>query len=687
MATVRGSQSVVIVFVLCWSLVAAGQEFAGGTGVSGDPYRIATAEQLLRIGADPNLLEKHFVLIADIDLSDYSFEQAPIAPAADPCAPFFGGDPFAGVLAGNGHVIRHLHVEGESFLGLFGGLADGAVVSDLGVEDVSVQGEYCLGGLAGYSEGSVSNCYSTGQIAGDFDVGGLIGENYGWWRVLDSHSYGWGHVSDCYSAAKVRGISDSIGGLVGHNSGSVWNCHSTGQVAGGLYRTGGLVGGNVGGIISNCYSTGAVTGRESVGGLVGYSGEGMVSGCYSSGPAMGTSKGVVIDGVLKGASRGIGGLIGETRDGNVSNCFSTGAVEGVYWIGGLIGVADEDSVSHCYSLGTVTGEGFSGGLIGDGTIDWVSVFWNMETSGLTKSDGGTGLTTAEMQNMETYLEAGWDFVGESANGTAETWQMPPEGGYPRLSFLAGYEPVLPQGQGTLADPFLITNAVEFGSVGHRPMASYRLAGDLDLSDITWTVPPVPWFDGHFDGNGCVIGHLQIEGDKFLGLFGYLGSDASVSKLGLEHISIQDRAEVAGSLAAVNRGILAACYCIGSVSDLDFVGRLVGHNYGNVSNCYAIGRTAPIVRGRSQDHLQDHLIERNDGAVSTCYWRGAFSGELWDVGGAVEDVTTAQMQDIDTYLEAGWDFVGETDDGMEDIWTICPGQDSPHLWWEDIVCDE
>jgi hypothetical protein len=46
-----------------------------------------------------------------------------------------------------------------------------------------------------------------------------------------------------------------------------------------------------------------------------------------------------------------------------------------------------------------------------------------------------------------------------------------------------------------------------------------------------------------------------------------------------------------------------------------------------------------------------------------------------------------MQDIDTFLDAGWDLVGETDNGTEDVWMMCPGQDAPHLRWEDIVCDE
>ena len=47
--------------------------------------------------------------------------------------------------------------------------------------------------------------------------------------------------------------------------------------------------------------------------------------------------------------------------------------------------------------------------------------------------GGIGLTTAQMQTTTTFLDAGWDFVGETANGTADIWCMPP-GDYPHLSW-------------------------------------------------------------------------------------------------------------------------------------------------------------------------------------------------------------------------------------------------------------
>ncbi len=54
--------------VLFCASAVSGVEFAGGTGQPNDPYQIATAEQLIGIGSDSSLLDKHFVLVKDIDL-------------------------------------------------------------------------------------------------------------------------------------------------------------------------------------------------------------------------------------------------------------------------------------------------------------------------------------------------------------------------------------------------------------------------------------------------------------------------------------------------------------------------------------------------------------------------------------------------------------------------------------------
>jgi len=46
-----------------------------------------------------------------------------------------------------------------------------------------------------------------------------------------------------------------------------------------------------------------------------------------------------------------------------------------------------------------------------------------------------------------------------------------------------------------------------------------------------------------------------------------------------------------------------------------------------------------------------------------------------------------MQNAATFLNAGWDFVGESENGTDDIWMICEGKYYPRLQWEQIQCEE
>ncbi|OXU14181.1 hypothetical protein SMSP1_01947 [Sedimentisphaera salicampi] len=98
---------------------------------------------------------------------------------------------------------------------------------------------------------------------------------------------------------------------------------------------------------------------------------------------------------------------------------------------------DNGSIENCHATGSVSGGNSSsdlGGLCGSnysgGTI--TSCFWDKEASGISTSEGGTGLTTAEMQTLGTFTDAGWDFAGEAANGSNEVWFMP-AGSYPLLN--------------------------------------------------------------------------------------------------------------------------------------------------------------------------------------------------------------------------------------------------------------
>lgn len=159
------------------------------------------------------------------------------------------------------------------------------------------------------------------------------------------------------------------------------------------------------GRILNCYCTGSVSGNTQVGGLVGESG-GYIADCFSQGQVSGTNR--------------IGGLVGLGHAGDILNSYSTCVVS-----------ADRvtDGTESPPRLGGLVG---LGGFVSNG-------FWDTQTSGITDTGTGrgTGLTTDQMQMIDTFLDAAWDFQGEVANGCRETWLMPEAGGYPTLGIFAG----------------------------------------------------------------------------------------------------------------------------------------------------------------------------------------------------------------------------------------------------------
>jgi len=74
----------------------------------------------------------------------------------------------------------------------------------------------------------------------------------------------------------------------------------------------------------------------------------------------------------------------------------------------------------------------------------------------------------------------------------------------------------------------------------------------------------------------------------------------------------------------------------------------------------------------------------EGALVGCSCDIQTSGQTISAGGTGK--TTTQIQTAVTFLEVGWDFVGEAKNGTENIWAICEGLDYPHLAWEFVIGD-
>jgi len=160
-----------------------------------------------------------------------------------------------------------------------------------------------------------------------------------------------------------------------------------------------------------------------VGSLVGCLGKGTVNACFARG------------GSISGGGIHVGGLVGRSYS-TVSDCYADGvSVTGRAYVGGLVGLAYAPGVvTNCYSSSTVCGDNFLGGLVARGPVENVVVsFWDIERSRqATSAGGGTGMTMLQMRRAGTFLDAGWDFVGETANGMNDVWWILEDRDYPRL---------------------------------------------------------------------------------------------------------------------------------------------------------------------------------------------------------------------------------------------------------------
>ena len=443
-------QLVIVLFLTSFITNPVFAQFAGGSGTEDDPWQIETAEHLddIRNYSGYDYEDKFFEQVDDIDLTAFLWNEDQVDYINDghgwlPLGESWD-EPFMGTYLGNGHTISGLVINrsGEDYQGLFG-VAYFADLSNLGLEEVSIEGGDFTGGLVGNNfDSNISDCHVTGDIVTDGNqTGGLVGST-GMSEIRNSYSEvnvtgnAWvggliGFVSDesiienCHSIGEVTAKERTAGGLIGGNHDSnLHNNYSESKVNGNAFHTGGLVGLNDNSTISYSHSSGDVAGWNHTGGLAGTNRNGSkIIDSYSSSKVTGenhTTGGLVgknfdkiqnrySSGTVTGESTWTGGLVGLNRPGAVIlKCYSTADVSGDQKVGGLVGYSVEADLNKSYSTGTVSGNGvFAGGLVGNtlgGTIqnsysksdvsgqDWVAGLVGMNSSGPDPEEGQYDLT-------------------------------------------------------------------------------------------------------------------------------------------------------------------------------------------------------------------------------------------------------------------------------------------------------
>ena len=400
--------------------------FAGGSGTEGDPYLIATEEQLRDFAASLtskiDYTGKYVALANDISVSSAAW--TPI-----------GGSQylFNGTFDGRGYTINGLTLGAEDkpfaldnenlYIGLFGILGAKSVVKNVNLTNVAFYTTYAatayLGGIAGITQGSTTSGDYTGAIIDACSVSGILYLN----NTKGNHFVG-GLVGMQYKGATINsrvsiratGIVDGgdlaeVGGLAGlNNRGLIANCWTDNEL---LYASGNRENGNEGmavvsnlvacnaGALVNCYASGDLTTREfsTYAGMVSgwvtgigksYAcwydlGSTMINGANTDNPvtmnpvaAIGTKVASgVIDSTTTESFCRVGGLAASVLRGAVTNCWTDVDVSGVtdtnnVYAGALYGMDNRVTTVNCYTLGNVTGfstnpsKVYLGGLAGQG---------------------------------------------------------------------------------------------------------------------------------------------------------------------------------------------------------------------------------------------------------------------------------------------------------------------------------
>ena len=222
----------------------------GYTIESDGSYTVTSADGLMNIAELVNGGKSDINITLDTDIDLTGKDWTPIGTDYD--------NSYKGTFDGGGHTITGLtFTTNDEYAGLFGWLNKAGTVKNVVMEGVQITSNQIyggsIGGVAGYSWGTIENCSVSGSVSGTVYVGGVVGAQ------ID------GSITGCSSSATVKGMVD-VGGVAGQTNGgaTLTACYATGNVIIEIdpvknISGGGLVGMNGGNGLLACYATGNVT--------------------------------------------------------------------------------------------------------------------------------------------------------------------------------------------------------------------------------------------------------------------------------------------------------------------------------------------------------------------------------------------------------------------------------------------
>jgi len=585
-----------------------------GDGVIGDPYLIATLENLYWVTQNSSSWNKHFLQTANIDASStIGWDSgAGFSPIGN------GGTRFTGSYNGGGHTITGLYINRPStnYIGFFGVANSPSSIKNIGLINVNVTGNHSVGGLVGLNyAGTISSSYSTGSVSGNINVGGLTGLNMG-------------TITNSYSTSSVNG-SNYVGGLVGTNR------HPDGP-----------------GTITNSYSSGSVNSTGSrVGGLVGIGFLSVITDSFW-------------DTQTSGQISSEGGTAKTTAEMKTAITYLGAGWDAAVWnLGDVINngypYLDWQNTSGTTLLAAAAPSG--SGTVGDPYLIAIldNLYW------VTQNSSSWNKHFLQTANIDASSTSGWDsgagFSPIGNSGTRFTGSY--DGGGHTITGLYINRPSTNYAS-------LFGYILSSGTIKNLGLQNVNITGNDQVGGLIGYIQMGNVTNCYTSGT--------VTGRQTIGGFAGSMADNGNIYLSYSSAVVNASGNYSGGFIGNTGGEIHNSYAAGSVSGTSYVGGFAGSlsNQSQTSNVFSTGLvngTGSYVGGIAGYASLEINIMLPAASITNSFWDTETSSLTTGIGGGVTGgttgKTTAEMKTISTYINGGWDLEIETANGTDNIWDI------------------
>lgn len=341
-----------------------------GSGTEADPYQVTSPTHLVEMqtAASYNTTANRYnfngiylKMMNDIDMAGVEGFYG-IGQALPTVASSNSTYTFAGVFDGNGHTIKNLKMQGETYdattgavqstganksrqyFGLFGTLAATAKISNLTIDESCVISSYgYVGGIAGYAKAGavIENCVNKANITCYYRYGGGVV------AYIEKCA-----VNNCVNYGEVHNVNDYCGGVVGYEkaSGEIQNCTNYGKVTGDGSYVGGITSySEASAVVNKCVNYADVLSKKSyAAGITSYAKEvTTISSCTNYGNV--TTIAQYAGGIVAYSTRSAS----QTAT-KITRCYNSGTVTCNYsYAGGIEAYAKLAEIRECVNVGDV----------------------------------------------------------------------------------------------------------------------------------------------------------------------------------------------------------------------------------------------------------------------------------------------------------------------------------------------